>query len=826
MLHRLLLLIFSCSMACAGDIYQKNQSMGKAESIKPFDHGVEIKTAEGTLIATVFSPTIIKMHFTKKSRESDTLSYAKRHDLQPSKAFKANESSDAYRIETDSLILSISKNPVRIRFSTKSGILINEDESAFGTSWIGEEVTTYKKLISDEKFIGMGEKTGGLNRRGEGFTHWNTDYFGYPTNADPIYMSTPFYIGLHESQGAKVMYGIFMDNSYKSHFNFGASNDRFSSFTAEDGDMVYYFIYHTTVPGIIESYTSITGRITLPPLWSLGFQQCRYSYYPDKEVLRIAETFREKKIPADVIYLDIHYMDKYKIFTWNQDRFPDPKGMISTLKQKGFNTAVIIDPGIKVEKGYSAYEQGVKQNLFLKYPDATDYTGQVWPGWCHFPDFTNPDTRTWWGNSFKDLVDVGIRGFWNDMNEPATWGQRFPDLVEFSFEGLKGTHRRGHNVYGMQMARATFEGTKDLLKGERPFILTRAGFSGVQRYSAVWTGDNVSSDDHMMLGIRMLSSLGIAGVPYVGMDIGGFSGNPSKELFARWISIGAFAPLSRAHVCVDNKDQEPWSFGERVEDIARNYLNLRYMMLPYIYSSFHEASQSGMPIWRSLAIEYPFDSKIYDGRYQHQFTIGKGLMIAPVNSVQEFTKVYFPGSQPWYDFYSDSKYAPGTEDHVDAPLEKLPAFVQGGSIIPMQSIIQHTGEKSSDTLFVHVYAANSGVTNQQIYHDDGLTYSYEKGAYSHMNIIYDAGKKNITFEAPKGNYKTHHNVITILLHGFDEVSNGMNINGTSTKAEKRSVSFMKALSNFDPLGGPAREGFMNVQAIHIPYPKAKTSIQW
>ncbi|MFM7338524.1 MAG: TIM-barrel domain-containing protein, partial [Bacteroidota bacterium] len=439
--------------------------------------------------------------------------------------------------------------------------------------------------------------------------------------------------------------------------------------------------------------------------------------------------------------------------------------------------------------------------------------------------FTNSKTRSWWGNSFKGLVDNGIRGFWNDMNEPATWGQRFPDLVEFNFEGLKGTHRRGHNLYGMQMARATFEGTKQLLNGERPFILTRAGYSGVQRYSAVWTGDNVSSDDHMMLGIRMLSSMGIAGVPYVGMDIGGFSGNPSKELFARWISIGAFAPLSRAHVCVDNKDQEPWSFGERVEDIARNYLNLRYMLLPYIYTSFHQAHKTGMPIWRSLAIEYPFDPNIYDWRYQHQFTVGKGLMIAPVNSVQEFTKVYFPGNQPWYDFYTDVKYVAASQDHVDAPLEKLPVFVQGGSIIPMQSVIQHTGQKSSDTLFVHVYAANSGISNQGLYQDDGSTYSYEQGNYASMNMIYDAQNKSISFDDIKGMYKHHFTTIAVMLHGFSELAS-IKINGKSGSLIKRAVSFMKALSNFDPLGSQANEGAIPVQVVHIPYPVSKTSITW
>jgi alpha-glucosidase len=800
--------------------HQKMISAGNAQPVQT-ENGLVFKAPNCSVQITVYNPAIIRVHFTHNSIP-DTFSYAVVQKAPGKKQFTINESTGKTTLKTDSMYVEIQHSPLRIRFLTLSGQIINEDEPAFGTAWIGEEVTTYKKLQPGEKFIGLGEKTGSLNRRGEGYTNWNTDYYGYPTNADPIYMTTPFYMGLHSAQGKNLIYGIFLDNSYKTHFNFGASNDRFSSFTAEDGDMNYYFIHSSTVAGIIEHYTALTGRMDMPPLWSLGFQQCRYSYYPDKEVLRIAETFREKSIPADVIYLDIHYMDKYKIFTWDNNRFPDPPGMIKSLQDKGFRTAVIIDPGIKVEKGYAAYEQGVKDKLFLKYPDGTDYTGAVWPGWCHFPDFTNPSTRNWWGNSFKGYIQAGIRGFWNDMNEPASWGQRFPDLVEFNFEGNTGTHRKGHNLYGMQMARATYEGTRQLLQGERPFILTRAGFSGIQRYSSVWTGDNVSSDDHMMLGVRLLNSMGLTGIPFTGMDIGGFSGNPSKELFARWISIGAFSGLCRAHVCVDNKDQEPWSFGEKVEDIARNYISLRYMLLPYIYSAFYQAHRTGLPIWRSLAIYHPFDDKIYDGRYQHQFMLGNGLMIAPVNSQQEFAKVYLPDST-WYDFYNDKLYAGKEEILTEAPLEKLPVFVKGGSILSMQSLIQHTGQKPTDTLYMHVYRGNNGGT-AEYYEDDGLTYAYEKGAY-HSRIIRYVNN-TLTVGAAQGNASSKFKFIRIIFHGFSGLEQISVNNREKLQAQRNQISFMRPLSNFDPLGGAGQPQMIDVYTVTISNSQAETKLSW
>ncbi|MFM7187766.1 MAG: TIM-barrel domain-containing protein, partial [Armatimonadota bacterium] len=435
--------------------------VGDIKSIKQNGQVFSIQTSNSIAEVHVISSSIIRVRLAKKEYEDD-FSYAVVGKSVSCRAMLTDNASN-YSISTDSLVVILNKKPLRITFKTIAGKVINADDSGFGTSWLGDEVTTYKTLFPDERFIGLGEKTGNLDRRGNGYENWNTDAFGYGTGTDPIYSTIPFYIGIHDS----LSYGIFMDNSYKSHFNFGASQKRFSSFTAEGGDMNYYFIYRSNLAGIIEDYTYLTGRMTMPALWSIGYQQCRYSYYPQEEVVSIAKTFREKQIPCDVIYLDIHYMDQYKLFTWNPVHFKQPKKMLDELKTLGFHTTVIVDPGIKVEKGYKAYEDGIKEDIFVKYPDGSLYSGEVWPGWCHFTDFTTEKGRIWWGKQFNGYVNDGIDGFWNDMNEIATWGQKLPNLMNFGFDGHPSSTMRARNVYGLQMARATFEGSKKLLDNKR-----------------------------------------------------------------------------------------------------------------------------------------------------------------------------------------------------------------------------------------------------------------------------------------------------------------------------------------------------------------------
>ncbi|MDH4298521.1 MAG: DUF4968 domain-containing protein, partial [Cyclobacteriaceae bacterium] len=376
----------------------RNTSLGILQKWTKEKYGLRGVTSSGIFSVLLYNDNIARISITQDDDFED-FSYAVvvSPNLQnPTIA----EHAKFIEVSTAAFTLIITKDPVRFTFQTHQHQVINADDGAFGTSWIGEQVTTYKILQEGERFIGLGEKTGPLDRKGKGYQNWNTDDYGYGLNADPLYGSIPFYIGIHSN----MVYGIFFDNTHKSFFNFGASNDRFSSFSADAGEMNYYFIYGNSVAEIIKEYTLLTGRMEMPPLWSIGYQQSRYSYYPDKEVLSLAKTFRDKDIPSDVIVFDIHYMEQYKIFTWGKKDFPDPKGLLDQLYALGFSVVVMCDPGVKVEESYETYRDGIKQDVFIKYPDGTNYTGKVWPGWCHFPDFSNPKTRSWWKEQFHEYI--------------------------------------------------------------------------------------------------------------------------------------------------------------------------------------------------------------------------------------------------------------------------------------------------------------------------------------------------------------------------------------------------------------------------------------
>jgi alpha-glucosidase len=750
---------------------------------------IHIETEHETAAVTVFSAQVLRVRIYRKGREQKDFSYAVIAQPQVTK-FDIKESEDTIHLYTGSVTLVIQKSPLRFSFLDHLGNVLNEDDPAFGTGWIGQEVTTYKRLQKDERFIGLGEKTGNLDRRGSAYTNWNTDKFAYAPDHDPLYMTIPFYIGIHSG----LQYGIFFDNTHKSKFNFGASNDRFSCFGAEDGEMNYYLIYGETVAGIIANYTWLTGRIEMPPIWSLGTQQCRYSYYPDTEVVNTARTFREKKIPADMIYLDIHYMDAYKVFTFHPERFPTPNAMVKELYSMGFHTAVILDPGIKVEKGYKPYEEGVKQNYFVKYPDGENYAGEVWPGWSHFPDYTHEAVRAWWGEHVRFYTDMGIDALWNDMNEPAAWGQSLPDLIEFHNEGEKTTHKQARNLYGMQMARSTYEGAKKALKGNRPFILNRAGYSGVQRYTATWSGDNIADSEHMLCGVRLVSSLGLSGVPFSGVDVGGFAGEASPDLFVKWMVLGVFSPMFRFHSMINSKDAEPWAFGEEAEEISRHYISLRYRLMPYIYSTFYESTQSGMPISRSLVIGHAHDAKIYESRYQNQYLFGGAFLIPPVAGGQEFVKVYLPGEK-WYDLHTGEGVKSG-EHIAEVRKERFPIYIKGSSIIPMQSLVQNLSEEPEATLEIHLY---HGVNDNsfEYYEDDGETYGYTEGQSYKRLISYHPVDRRLHFSHSHGGYKTHFKKIRVYFHGFGDMRQ-LWVNAEKTTMQIGDYQFIPPVSSFDP----------------------------
>ncbi len=676
-----------------------------------------------------------------------------------------NETPTHLILRSAELELIIQKKPCRLTIRDKSGNIINQDDPAFGIGWDGKEVRCWKTITADEMFFGLGEKVGNVNKRGSEWVMWNSDHPGYSNSTDPLYQSIPFFIGMRQYKA----YGIYFNNSYRSVFNMGAGNYRYFSFAADQGNMDYFFIYGPRLERVVETYTELTGRMPLPPKWALGYQQCRWSYFPDHEVLRLAETFRDKRIPADVIYLDIHYMDNYRIFSWDRQRFPDPAGLMRRLAEMGFKVVVIIDPGIKADPDYHITKQGLQGNHFLRYPDGELYIGSVWPGPSYFPDFSRAQTRQWWGSLFRDLIDVGAKGFWTDMNEPAVWGKAFPLEVIFDDGGHFSDQKKMHNLYGFLMAKATYEGVKRLQPDRRPFVLTRAGFAGEQRFTAVWTGDNAASEEHLELGIRMLQGLGLSGVPFVGTDVGGFIGTPSQELYARWIQTGAFSPLFRSHTHYGSNDQEPWSFGENIEMINRQFISLRYQMMPYLYSLFYESSRNGAPLLRPLFWHDQTDPQTYNTAYQHQFFVGEKLLLAPVTRVGHYLKkVYLPGGK-WLDYNTEKTYEGPTHIIVEAPLDHLPMFLREGAIIPRRETVQYIEEQPLNHLIVDIFpAASQG--EFLLYEDDGISFDYLNGEYRLTALQYQRSEKQLRFQTKRlhDQFRTPRRRWEIRFHGIEQ----------------------------------------------------------
>ncbi len=756
--------------------------LGNTEIIDKQNNVLIIKTNEAEARVWIYSPTIIRISISKKHGEDSSFAVIQN----PTSDIAFIEVHDQIIIDTSLLQLKINKSPLRFNFHAKDGKVLSEDDPRFGVNWQGTRVINYRKLYKDEKFIGLGEKTGDLNRRGSSYVNWNTDAPNHDLKTDPLYQTFPFFVGLHSG----LTYGLFLDNTHKSYFDFGATtDDAMSWFGADAGDLNYYFFGAQGVAQIIEDYTWLTGRMEMPPLWSLGYQQCRWSYMSAEEVLNVAKKFRKKKIPADVMYCDIDYMDGFKIFTWNKETFADPKAMIDKLKAMNFHLVTIVDPGIKVEPGYKQYDEGVENNYFATYPNGEKYIADVWPGRCHFPDFFREDVRKWWGAAFTALTEPGVDGFWNDMNEPAAWGQNIPWLVKFGDNYMPEVR----NAYGMQMARATYDGTKEILNNKRPFVLTRAAYPGTQRYSAVWTGDNSAYDAHMLLGQRMVNSLGITGMSLVGVDIGGFSGDPTPELMVRWNSLGVYTPMFRNHAAQGTKMREPWVWGKDNEAIIRKDIEQRYRLLPYIYSSYYQSYQTGIPVSRTLAIDYTTDENIFDLKYQNQFLFGNVILVAPVESTVHKANVYLPKGE-WYRLSTDEKFKGEKSAKVPAPLTDLPVFIKAGAIIPMQNVIQSTSERSDGILNLNIW--NGKQANVFTYfEDDGSSYDYQNGVYYKREITFDPINKSISLSPVEGSFTSKYHKIKLVFHGFSDGLKCLKINGKKLSSDKQNGVYSAQLIN-------------------------------
>jgi alpha-glucosidase len=721
------------------------QSVGDVKSVKRESNRITLDCQSAQIQVTPLAADLIRVRMTPGRAFGPDESWAVvKTDWSPVPV-EMTESRTALRLTTAELMVDVNKMPCRITFRDKNGNVINQDEPRKGLAWDGKQVRVWKAMPANEYYYGLGEKAGPLEHKWQAFINWNTDAFNYGWGTDPLYESIPFLLALRDGRS----YGIFFDNTYRGSFDLGkASRDEYS-FGAEDGELNYYFFSGPDPKKVIARYTELVGRMPLPPRWALGYQQCRWSYEPESRVREIVRNFRLRNIPCDAIYLDIDYMDGYRCFTINKEKFPHFHQMIADFAAVGMKVITIIDPGIKQDPGYWVYDEGLKGNHFVKLPDGSSYTGEVWPGVCVFPDFTRDETRAWWGTLYKMLVEAGVKGFWNDMNEPAVFVNTDDQVVRtmaldaiHDDRGQMTSHRKSHNVYGMLMARGTVEGVKTWRPGERPFVLTRASYAGGQRYAAAWTGDNTSNWPHLHLWIPMVLNFGLSGQPLVGPDIGGFSESPTAELYTRFLEAGVFSPLCRTHTAKGTKDQEPWAYGPEYESINRRYIELRYQLMPYIYTLFEEAARTGLPVMRPLFLDYPSDQKTY--RLDTEFLFGPDLLVAPV-LIEGATsrEVYLPAGE-WFNFWTGEKVVGPKSITVDAPLDVLPLFVRGGAIIPMQQVVQYTDEAPIDPLTLNIFPAAD--STGALYEDDGLSYEYQQGKYARTQWHGSQTPRQITLE--------------------------------------------------------------------------------
>ena len=651
----------------------------------------------------------------------------------------------------------IQKMPFTVKILDEAGEIVLQDDAKRPTVFdkaTGEIQTTKLRKSEVETYYGFGEKAFlEMSRNGKYIVNWNTDTFAYPIGTDPIYQSIPFFYALHDGKA----YGLYFNNTFRTYFDMGKRAPERYSFGADGGELDYFVFTggkERSPKRVLEDYANLTGKTPLPPIWALGNQQSRWSYFPEARVREIADGFRKHKIPADVIYLDIDYMDEYRVFTWDRKRFPNPSKMISDLKADGFKTVLIIDPGIKVDENYDVYRQGKGKNVYVKTAGGADLIRNVWAKESVFPDFTDPKSREWFASFYQKHLDEGIAGFWTDMNEPATFmtektekpeiyhhpDKTFPYGTPHAGDGLPDTHRRYHNVYGMQMARATFEGVKRLAPDRRPFVLTRAGFSGVQRFAAVWTGDNYASWDHLALSIPMLANMSVSGVPFIGCDVGGFAEMPSGELYARWLQAAALTPFFRSHSVGWVGNKEPWAFGDEFTRINRATVELRYRFLPYLYTLFREHERTGAPVMRPLWYEFPNDKLTY--LVNDQYMIGSDVLVAPVVREGMRTRgIYLPVGAEWIDWWTGEKLESGKTHYLQAPLDRLPIFVRVGAVIPTQSVIQHTGEMPSAEITLNVVTgiAPDKTETAALYQDAGEGYGYLRNDWREIKIEHKQG---------------------------------------------------------------------------------------
>jgi alpha-glucosidase len=745
--------------------------------------GADIRSGSWFMRVTALSDDILRVRAAAAGDLPEDASWAVPGEMRGRSAHVAvKQNADGVDFKTATLAVRIERSPLRLIVSDLAGHVISADAPARALEGVDNGFLLRKELTQKEHIFGLGDKTGPLDRRGQAFTLWNTDAYRFQESTDPLYKSIPFFLSAGGPGGS---YGILLDNTWRSRFDFGKQDPQTLVFGAAGGPIDYYLIYGPTVHRVVERYTELTGKPPLVPAYALGFQQSRYSYMSAAEVHDIADRLRAEHIPADVIWLDIDFQDRNRPFSTNPASFPDLPALARDLRQQGLRLVAITDLHIAAapDQGYVPYDSGIAGDHFLKRPDGSLYVGQVWPGPSVFPDFTRRETRAWWGSLYRDFVAAGIAGFWNDMNEPSifeTPTKTMPldtqhRIAEPGFAPRTATHAEIHNVYGMLNSRASFEGQRQLAPNERTFVMTRASYAGGQRYAVTWTGDNSSTWNHLKLSIPMLLNLGMSGFAYSGADVGGFIGAPSPELMTKWIEVAAFTPIFRAHSEKGTPPKELWVDGPQQLGIRRQFIEQRYRLMPYLYALADENARTGAPLMRPLFYDYP-DALDMPCDQPTAFLLGDRLLVAPPPTLEspQAYQICLPAGR-WYDYWTgEPAVVTPTPAAVGEPaaqvigvtpaLGRLPVFVRAGAILPGQALVQSTSERPQGPLSLDVYPGDD--CSGTIYADDGHSMAYTREDYLRQRVRCvqtDAGI-DIDFDARAGRFQPWWHQVTVRVH--------------------------------------------------------------
>ncbi len=806
-------------------------AQGQAADVVSLDHGIRVQDAGQVMEVTALRDDVVRVRVWPAGKEPEDASWA----VLPESLHSSSEvTAQKGGFATAKLRVTVGPD-LALTVLDKEGHVLQQDAEPIEHR--GKDFRIYKKLSSDDHFFGLGDKPGPLDRRGEAFTMWNTDHFGWQESSDPLYKDIPFFLQLR--QGRTI--GVFFNNTYRSFFDFGRELPSEYSFGATDGPIDYFLMYGPTPKQVLADYAWLTGPTPLPPLWSLGFQQSRYSYSPESELMEVARRMRADRIPCDVLWLDIDFQKDNMPFTTDPERFPHFPQMVKQLAADQYKLVVITDlhiarkPGI----GYKPYDSGVAGDEFVKLPDGSTYVGDVWPGPAVFPDFTQERTLQWWGTLFREFVDDGVAGFWNDMDEPAVFNtptKTMPDDVQHriampGFAKRTTNHLEIHNVYGMLNSEGTYDGLLALRPDERPFVMTRATFAGGQRYAVTWTGDNSSTWNHLRMTTPQLLNLGLSGFSMAGADVGGFAGSPPPDLLTKWIEVAAFQPIDRDHSAKGTRRHEVWVDGPVQEAIRRRFIEERYKLLPYLYTTAEETSRSGVPLMRPLFVEFP--GATADGHPidldagDSEFMVGDDLLVAPNPSPEEIApyEVHLPPGT-WYDFWTGERFERAANGEavdleqrdklkavvaltVKPVLEQLPVYVRGGSIVPMEPLTQSTEQVPDGPLTLRVYPAADAAApcSGEVYSDDGHSFAYRQGEFARVEFSCARAKDgsvSVRIGPQMGRFKPWWRSYRIELYG--ERSGHEGGRGDQSKAEGSDGALMTTTVAANPAGQTVRFG--------------------